>query len=221
MKSMRKLVVGTFATLDGVVQAPGGPNEDRDGGFQHGGWLVPYFDPKFGEIMTEWTKRAGAFLLGRKTYEIFADSWPKSIDPADEIATALNTRPKFVASRTLDKINWNNSILLKGDVAQEVAKLKSQEGGEIQVHGSGNLIQTLLQHDLVDTLRIWQFPVVLGTGKLLFGAGTIPRSFHLVDTQLNTTGAVLHVYERSGGLKYGEVEVGQEPVIFDSEAPHK
>jgi dihydrofolate reductase len=221
MKSMRKLVVGTFATLDGVMQAPGGPNEDRDGGFQHGGWLVPYFDVKFGEVMTEWTKRADAFLLGRKTYEIFAESWPKSTDPADETATALNTRPKFVASRTLDKVSWNNSILLKGDVAREVAKLKAQEGGELQVHGSGNLIQTLLQHDLVDMLRIWQFPVVLGTGKRLFGGGTIPRSFRLVDTQLNTTGAVLHVYERLGGLKYGEVEVGEELLIFDSEAAHK
>jgi len=217
---MRKLVVGTFATLDGVMQAPGGPNEDRDGGFRHGGWLVPYFDEKIGEIMTEWTKRAGAFVLGRKTYEIFAASWPKSTDPADEIANALNTRPKFVASRTLDKVHWSNSILLRGDVAEEVAKLKAQEGGEIQVHGSGNLIQTLLQHDLVDTLRIWQFPVVLGTGKRLFGGGTIPRSFRLVDTQLNTTGAVQHVYERAGGLKYGEVEVGQETVIFDSESSH-
>ena len=218
---MRKLVVGTFITLDGIMQAPGGPNEDRDGGFQHGGWLVPYFDAKFGEIMTEWTKRAGAFLLGRKTYEIFADSWPKSTDPADEIAAALNTQPKFVASRTLDRVNWNNSILLKGDVAQEVAKLKAQEGGEIQVHGSSNLIQTLLKDDLVDTLRIWQFPVALGTGKRLFGEGTIPRSFRLVDTQLNTIGAVLHVYERAGGLKYGEVEVGQETVIFDAGAAHE
>ncbi len=215
---MRKLVVGAFTTLDGVVQAPGGPDEDRDGGFQHGGWLVPYFDARFGEIMTEWTIRAGAFLLGRKTYEIFADSWPKSTDPADEIAAALNTRPKFVASRTLDKVNWNNSILLEGDVAEEVAKLKAQDGGEIQVHGSSNLVQTLLEDDLVDTLRIWQFPVVLGTGKRLFGEGTIPRSFRLVDTQLNTTGAALHIYERAGGLKYGEVEVGEEPVIFDAGA---
>jgi len=213
---MRKLVVGTFTTLDGVMQAPGGPNEDRDGG-----WLVPYFDAKFGEIMTEWTKRAGAFLLGRKTYEIFADSWPKSTDPADEIATALNTRPKFVASRTLDNANWNNSILLKGDIAEEVAKLKAQEGREIQVHGSSNLIQTLLKHDLVDALRIWQFPVVLGTGKRLFGEGIIPRSFRLIETQLNTTGAVLHVYERAGGLKYGEVEVGQETVIFASSTAHE
>jgi dihydrofolate reductase len=130
----------------------------------------------------------------------------------------LNIRPKFVASRTLDKVEWNNSRLLKGEVAEEVAKLKTQAGGEIQVHGSGDLLQTLLKHDLIDTLRIWQFPVVLGTGKRLFGKGALPSSFQLVDTQLNTTGAVLHVYERVGDLKYGEVEVGQETVIFDSDA---
>jgi dihydrofolate reductase len=218
---MRKLVVGTFLTLDGVMQAPGGPNEDRDGGFRHGGWLVPYFDEKLGMIMTEWTDRAGSFLFGRRTYEIFAGSWPKSTDPADEIAKALNTRPKFVASRTLRKVNWSNSFLLKGDVAGEVAKLKEQEGGEIQVHGSGNLLQTLLKRDLIDTLRIWQFPVVIGTGKRLFGDGTIPAAFRLVDTQLATTGAVLHVYERAGSLRYGEVEVGQETVIFDSDAARR
>jgi dihydrofolate reductase len=220
-KDMRKLVVGTLVTLDGVMQAPGGPDEDRDGGFQHGGWVVPYFDDKFLGIMTEWTKRAGAFLLGRKTYEIFAASWPKSTDPADEIAVALNTRPKFVVSQTFDKLTWTNSHLLKGNVAEEVAKLKAQEGGEIQVHGSSNLIQTLFKNDLVDTLRIWQFPVVLGTGKRLFGEGTIPRSFRLVDIQLNTTGAVLHVYERAGGLKYGEAEVGKETVIFDADTAHE
>ena len=212
---MRKLVVGTFLTLDGVVQAPGGPDEDRDGGFRHGGWLVPFFDEKLVEIMTGWSRRAGAFLLGRKTYEIFAASWPKSTDPADEVATALNTRPKLVASRTLDRLDWNNSTLLQGDVAEEVAKLKAQDGGEIQVHGSGDLVQTLLQRDLVDTLRIWHFPVVLGTGKRLFGIGTIPGSFRLVDTQQSTTGAVLHVYERAGDVRYGEVEVGQETVVFD------
>ena len=206
--------MGTFLTMDGVMQAPGGPNEDRDGGFQHGGWLVPYFDEQFGQSMTEWTQRAGAFLLGRKTYEMFAASWPNSTDP-DEV---LNVRPKFVASRTLTEVTWNNSTLLKGDVAQAVAQLKAQDGGELQVHGSGHLVQTLLQHDLVDTLRLWQFPVVLGTGKRLFGEGTLPRSFRLVDTQPNTTGAVLLVYERAGGLKYGEVEVGQETVIFDAES---
>jgi len=218
---VRKLVVGTFLTLDGVMQAPGGPDEDRDGGFQHGGWLVPYFDDTLVEIMTAWTKRAGAFLLGRKTYEIFAGSWPKSTDPADEIATALNTRPKFVASRTLDEVTWSNSILLKGEVAQEVARLKAQDGDELQVHGSGHLLQTLLKRDLIDTLRLWQFPVVLGTGKRLFGKGTIPRGFRLVDTQLSTTGAVLHVYERAGEPRYGEVEVGQETVLFDSKPAHQ
>lgn len=212
---MRKLVAGTFLTLDGVMQAPGGPDEDRDGGFRHGGWLVPYFDETLVEIMTRWATRAGGFLFGRRTYEIFAGSWPNSTDPADEIAVALNSRPKFVASRTLRKVEWNNSTLLRGDLAEEVTKLKAQEGGEIQVHGSGNLLQTLLRHDLVDTLRLWQFPVVIGTGKRLFGEGTIPRSFRLLDTQQSTTGAVLHVYERVGDLRYGEVEVGQETVVFD------
>lgn len=212
---MRKVVAGTFVTLDGVMQAPGGPDEDREGGFRHGGWLVPYFDDRFLGIMTAWTTRAGAFLLGRKTYEIFAASWPRSTDPADEIASALNTRPKYVASRTLDTLAWNNSHLLAGDVAEAVARLKKEEGGEIQVHGSGELLQTLLACGLVDTLRIWQFPVVLGTGKRLFGEGTTPQAFRLVETDRTETGAVLHVYERAGGLRYGEVEVGRETVVFE------
>jgi len=214
---MRQLVVGAFTTMDGVVQAPGGPNEDRENGFTHGGWLVPYLDEKFGVSMDEWTKRAGALLLGRKTYQIFADSWPNSSDPQEK----LNIVPKFVASRTLDKLSWNNSTLLKGDVVTEVAKLKAQSGDEIQVHGSSHLLQTLLQHDLVDVIRIWQFPVVLGTGKRLFGDGARPRGFKLVETMLNTTGAILQVYERVGGLKYGEFEVGHDAVIFDAEETHR
>ena len=211
---MRQLVVGTFTTMDGVMQAPGGPNEDRKGGFQHGGWLVPYLDETFGASMDEWMKRAGALLLGRKTYEMFAASWPNSPDPEEK----LNILPKFVVSRTLKTLTWNNSHLLKGDIVQEVAKLKAQDGGELQVHGSGNLLQTLFKHDLVDTLRIWQFPVVLGTGKRLLGEGTIPGGFRLVETLVSTTGAVLHVYERAGNLRYGEVEVGQEVMIFDEGA---
>jgi dihydrofolate reductase len=212
---MRKLVVGTFLSLDGVMQAPGGPDEDRDGGFEHGGWLVPYFDETMGKVMDEWVDRAGGFLLGRRTYEIFAASWPKSTDPDDRVAAALNQRPKYVASRTLDKVDWHNSTLLKGDVVEEVRKLKAQQGNEIQVHGSSDLLQTLLEHNLVDTLRIWQLPVVIGTGKRLFGAGAIPGAFKLVETQVSTTGAVHHVYERAGDLRYGSVEVGQETVQFD------
>lgn len=211
---MRELVVGASVSLDGVMQAPGGPDEDRDGGFTHGGWLVPYFDERFLQLMTEWARRADAFLLGRRTYEIFAGSWPNSTDPADEIATALNTRPKYVASRTLHELDWQNSHLLKGDVAQAVAALKAGEGGEIQVHGSSDLLQTLFEHDLVDVLRIWWFPVVLGSGKRLFGSGAIPSGFRLEETAQTATGAVLHVYRRAGGLRYGELEVGQETVIF-------
>ena len=214
---MRKLVAGTFLTLDGVMQAPGGADEDRDGGFEHGGWLVPYFDDRLGEIMTEWTTRAGAFLLGRRTYEIFAGAWPTVTDPADAIAAALNTRPKYVASRTLADLAWNNSHLLEGDLVEDVRKLKAQDGDEIQVHGSGGLLQTLLAHDLVDTLRLWHFPVVIGTGKRLFGGGEIPRRFELVDTQAAGTGAILHVYERTGELRYGEVEIEQATVVFHAE----
>jgi dihydrofolate reductase len=212
---MRNLVVSEFLTLDGVMQAPGGPDEDRDGGFAHGGWLVPYFDEAFGSTVTEWTLRAGAFLLGRRTYEIFAGSWPNSTDPADAVAVALNTRPKFVASRTLREATWQNSALLRGDVAEEVARLKAQDGDEIQVHGSGHLLQTLLARDLVDTFRLWLFPVTLGSGKRLFADGTLPRGFRLVESRQNSTGAVMLVYERVGALRYGEVEVGQETVIFD------
>lgn len=211
---MRQLVVGSMMSLDGVVQAPGGPDEDRDGGFAHGGWLVPYFDDRFLEVMTEWTLRAGAFLLGRKTYEIFAGSWPHATDPADAVAAALNTRPKHVASRTLKALAWNNSHLLVGDVVAAVRRLKSGDGGEIQVHGSGGLLQTLLRHDLVDTLRLWYFPVVLGSGKRLFNDGAMPTSLRLADQQRTSAGAVLHVYERVGGLRYGEVEVGEDPVVF-------
>ena len=214
---MRKLVAGTFLTLDGVMQAPGAPDEDREGGFAHGGWLVPYFDDRLVEVMTDWTTRAGGFVLGRKTYEMFAASWPRSTDPADATAVALNTRPKYVASRTLSSLDWENSTLLGADIAAEVARLKAGEGGELQVHGSGDLLQTLLRHDLVDTLRLWTFPVVLGAGKRLFGAGTIPLGFRLVESLQTSTGAVLHVYDRFGALKYGSVEVGEETVVYDQD----
>jgi dihydrofolate reductase len=214
---MRKLVAGAFISMDGVMQGPGGPDEDRDGGFEHGGWLVPYFDERMGEIIDRWVSGAGGFLLGRRTYEIFAASWPNAADANDPVASALNQRPKYVASRTLDRVDWNNSTLLKGEIVEEVRRLKAQPGDEIQVHGSSNLLQTLLKNDLVETLRIWQFPVVLGAGKRLFGEGARPGSFTLVERQASTTGAVLHVYERAGDLRYGTAEVGPEGTVMESD----
>jgi dihydrofolate reductase len=190
------------------MQAPGGPDEDRDGGFEHGGWLVPYFDEKLVQVMTGWTSRAGGFLLGRRTYEIFADSWPRVTDPEDRIAAVLNTRPKYVASRTLTSADWHNSTIIR-DVPAEVAKLRQQDGLEIQVHGSGDLLQTLLRHDLVDELRLWFFPVVVAGGKRLFGEGALPLSFTLTASEFTTTGAVLHVYERAGTLTYGTVDIDE------------
>jgi dihydrofolate reductase len=200
--------------MDGVMQAPGGPNEDRDGGFEHGGWLVPHFDEKLGKLMEDWVQQADGFLLGRRTYEIFAGSWPNA-QPDDLIGQALNNRPKWVASRTLDRVDWNNSTVLQGDVVEAVRKLKAEDGNEIQVHGSIGLLQTLLKHDLVDSLRLWQFPVVIGEGKRLFGEGALPGTYRLVDTESTDKGAILQVYERAGNLRYGEIEVAEEIVVFD------
>ena len=208
---MRKLVVGTFLTLDGVMQAPGGPDEDREGGFEHGGWTVNYWDEDGGRIITEATLRAGALLLGRKTYEIFAAYWPRVSDD-DPIAAKLNSVPKYVASRTLGEVTWNNSTLIQGDVGEAVGKLKEQPGGEIQVTGSGELIQTLMEHDLVDEYRLWVFPVVLGRGKRLFAGGTLPAAMRLVDTKTSSTGVAIHTYERAGVIPYGSFAVDEEHV---------
>jgi dihydrofolate reductase len=199
---MRKVVVGTFLTLDGVMQAPGGPDEDRDGGFEHGGWSFGYWDEMMGERISEATLKAGALLLGRRTYEIFAAHWPR-VGGEDPVAAKLNSVPKFVASRTLDEVTWNNSNLIQGDVAEEVGKLKQEPGDEIQVTGSSDLLQTLIERDLVDEYRLWVFPLLLGTGKRLFGGGTVPAGLALVDTQVSTTGVAIHTYERRGEIKYG------------------
>lgn len=204
---MRKLVVGTFLTLDGVMQAPGGPEEDRGGGFAHGGWLVPHFDDTMGRIMDEWIGRAGGFLLGRMTYEIFAAHWPHV--SGDPIADKLNASPKYVASRTLERADWKPSSIIRGDVAEAVRRLKSESGGELQVHGSGDLIQTLLRHNLIDEFRLWTFPVVLGTGKRLFAGGTVPAGLKLLESQTSTTGVVLHVYLRVGNPEYGSFALAQ------------
>jgi dihydrofolate reductase len=203
---MPKLVVGTFLTVDGVMQAPGGPDEDREGGFEHGGWSVNYWDDVMGQLIVESTLQGDALLLGRKTYEIFAAHWP-NVGGDDPIAAKLNSVPKYVASRTLEKVTWNNATLVEGDVAKAVAALKDQAGSEIQVHGSGDLIQTLIEHDLVDEYRLWFFPLVLGNGKRLFAAGAVPAALKLVDTKTSSTGVAIHTYERAGAIQYGSFEV--------------
>jgi dihydrofolate reductase len=206
---MRKVVVGTFLTVDGVMQAPGGPDEDREGGFEHGGWSVNYWDDVMGRLIVDLTLQAGALLLGRKTYEIFAAHWPR-VGDEDPIAAKLNSVPKYVASRTLDEVTWNNSILIRGNVAEAVAALKEQSGAEIQVHGSGDLIQTLMEHDLVDEYRLWVFPVVLGKGKRLLAHGAVPAALKLVDTKVSSTGVAVHTYERAGAIAYGSFAVDEQ-----------
>lgn len=202
-----KLVLQEFVTLDGVQQAPGGPNEDRSGGFEHGGWLVPYFDDDMGKIIDEWIAQADAFLLGRRTYEIFAGSWPNATDPNDPVANALNGLPKYVASRTLDRVDWNNSRLIEGDVAEGVAKLKALPGRELQVHGSGDFAQTLMDHDLVDEYRLMVYPVVLGAGRRLFRDGIVPHALKLIEAKTTASGITVQRFEAAGKPTYGEVEV--------------
>jgi dihydrofolate reductase len=207
---MSKLVVGAFISLDGVVQAPGAPNEDTEGGFANGGWTVPLFAYQLGQIMTELTGRSSALLLGRKTYEGFAASWPLVGDD-DPIAAKLNSMPKYVASTTLTTAEWANTTILSGEVADEVAKIKDQLGGEIHVSGSSDLVQTLLRHDLVDELVLLVFPVLVGPGgKRLFGEGTLPGSFELAASITTGTGVIVSTYRRSGPLEVGAVGPEQE-----------
>ena len=206
---MRKLVVGSFMTLDGVVQAPGAPNEDQDGGFAHGGWTVPLFDDELGQRMVALTERADALLLGRRTYEGFAASWPL-VGDEDPIAARLNRIPKYVVSRTLRTAEWAGTTILSGDVAEEVAKIREQPGGEIHVSGSGTLVQTLLRHDLVDEFVLVVFPVLVGPGKRLFAEGTAPATLELVETAATGTGVMISTYRRRGPLEVGAVGPEQE-----------
>jgi dihydrofolate reductase len=197
---MRTLALNSFITLDGVMQAPGGPDEDPVGGFTHGGWAVNYWD----EAMMDRVASSPPYelLLGRGTYEIFAAHWPYAEGP---IADHLNGTTKHVASTTLRSLSWSNSVLVTGDVAEYVSALKRQDGPEIQVHGSPGLIQTLLRHDLVDELRVWTFPLVIGTGKRLFGDGTIPRALRLVSAETTATGVTIGTYERAGEIEPGSM----------------
>jgi dihydrofolate reductase len=200
---MRKLIVLSFITLDGVMQAPGGPEEDPTGGFKCGGWVAGYFDDFLGKVMNKQMSKPFDLLLGRKTYEIFAAHWPYVKTDEDPIAAAINKAKKYVASKTLKKLDWSNSELIKGDVAKEVKKLKEQDGPEIQVHGSGNLIQTLLKHDLVDELWLKIFPITLGRGKRLFAEGTIPGGFKLLESEISPSGIIVASYARAGEVQTG------------------
>jgi dihydrofolate reductase len=204
---MRKLIVSTFMTFDGVMQAPGGPEEDPSGDFAYGGWSVKYWDDMMGQVMGEMMAEPFELLLGRKTYEIFAAHWPYSNE--EPAASMLNNAKKYVASRTLDKVDWKNSTLLKGDVVQEIKKLKAQEGPYLSVQGSSNLIQTLLQNNLIDKFYLWIFPIVIGNGKKLFDQGTVPSSLKLTDSKTSSTGVIIATYEPSGEIKIGSFELEQ------------
>jgi dihydrofolate reductase len=200
---MRKLVVLSFVTLDGVMQAPGGPEEDPTGGFKHGGWVAGYFDDFLGKVMVRQMSKPFDLLLGRRTYEIFAAHWPYVKSNEDPIAAGINNAKKYVVSKTLISLDWSNSELIKGAVAKEVKKLKEQDGPEIQVHGSGSLIQTLLKHDLADELWLKIFPITLGGGKRLFAEGTIPAGLKLLESETSPTGVIIASYARAGEVKTG------------------
>jgi dihydrofolate reductase len=198
---MRKLIVSTFLTLDGVMQAPGGPGEDDDNGFTHGGWSFNHWDERMGEVMAAAMSVPFDLLLGRRTYDIFAAHWPNASD--EDGAKPLNDATKYVASRGNPTLEWSGSVQLKGDAAKAITELKQEEGPELQVHGSGNLIQTLLRHNLVDEFRLWVFPVVLGSGKKLFAEGTVPAELTLVDSVVSTTGVTIGTFLPAGGVTTG------------------
>jgi dihydrofolate reductase len=199
---MRKLVVQTFLTLDGVMQAPGGPGEDDDGGFAYGGWSVNYWDDQMGQVMGEATSRPFAMVLGRRTYDIMAAYWPTA--PEEEGAKVFNDATKYVASRSRPDLQaWSNSVLIEGDAADGLAALKREDGPELQVHGSANLIQTLLRHNLVDEFRLWVFPLVIGSGKRLFADGTVPGGLRLVDSKVSSTGVIMGTWQPAGEIVPG------------------
>ncbi|MEU1463864.1 dihydrofolate reductase family protein [Streptomyces sp. NPDC005727] len=200
---MGKLVSTVFVSLDGVYQAPGGPQEDTSGGFGQGGWSFPYGDDDFGRFVTESFDRAGAFLLGRRTYEIFASYWPRKTDPADPVAGPLNALPKYVVSATLQAPEWSGTTVVSGDLAKEVAALKERTDGELQIHGSGALVRSLLDLRLVDTLHLLTFPVVLGAGRRLFTEGAVPTRFGHTGGRVTSSGVSIQSYDLLGSPEYG------------------
>lgn len=197
---MRKLIVLSFITLDGVMQAPGGPEEDTSGDFKLGGWSVGYFDDFVGKVMARQMGHPFDLLLGRKTYEIFASYWPKV---TDESGRGINSATKYVVSHRPVNLDWKTTILIDGEVVGKIKKLKDEDGPELQVHGSGNLIQTLLRHDLVDELWLKTFPIALGSGKRLFADGTVPAAFSVLESAVSPSGVVVASYVRAGTVKLG------------------
>jgi dihydrofolate reductase len=197
---MRKIVVLSFISLDGVMQAPGGQKEDTSGGFRYGGWTVPYADEFSGSIIAKQISGSYDLLLGRKTYDIFAGYWPNQ---TGVIADPFNKATKYVVSTSSPKLTWQKSMLIDGDVVAKLKELKQQDGPMLQVHGSGNLIQTLLKNDLVDELWLKIFPVTLGNGKRLFGEGTMPAAFKLIESKTSPHGVIFANYKRSGKVKTG------------------
>jgi dihydrofolate reductase len=202
-----KLTVTTFLSVDGVMQGPGGPTEDPSDGFERGGWLVPHFDEQTGEFMNSVFERVNAFLLGRRTYEIFAAAWPNATDPDDPVATKLNTLPKHVASTTLKDPEWSGATVIEGDVAEAVRALKAEGDGELQVHGSGRLVRYLLENDLVDELNLIVFPVIVGDGRRLFADKGNATGLRLVESRTTPSGVVIQRYETAGRPEFGTVEV--------------
>lgn len=216
-----RLTVTSHLTLDGVMQSNGKPEPELNDGFEQGGWQVPYFDQDMDRLTADWIAAADAFLLGRRTYELFANYWSQVTDPGDPRATRLNALPKYVVSTTLDRVQWHNSMLLQGDLAGEVAKLKRQLGGELQVHGSAELVRTLMKHGLVDEYRLLIHPVVLGNGKRLFADGTTPAALELIDTKITSRGVVAQIYQPSGKPQYLSAAAEQEGgVVKDSVSRH-
>jgi dihydrofolate reductase len=203
---MRKILVATFISLDGVMQAPGGPQEDPTGGFTFGGWTFPHFDPALGSAMGEIFGRPFDLLLGRKTYDIFAAYWPYITDPNDPIAGPFNRVTKYVASRARPKLTWQNSQWLGEDTVAALRKLKSEDGPDLLVQGSGDFVQTLWKNALVDEFSVLTFPVVLGTGKRLFGSGTTPGGLKLVKSQSYPTGVIVANYRPDGAVKTGSFQ---------------
>jgi dihydrofolate reductase len=199
---MRKLIVLSFITLDGVMQAPGGPQEDTSGGFTYGGWTVPYFDDFGNKVMAEQLSKPFELLLGRTTYDIFASYWLHHNDDSD-IGKSFNKVKKYVVSHSSRKLSWNNSTLIKDAVVGEVKRLKTQDGPDLQVHGSGNFIQTLLKNDLVDEYWLKIFPITLGTGKRLFADGTMPAAFKLTKSSVSPSGVIFANYARAGEVTTG------------------